>query len=189
MAVRQHEEAPQPIEPDHRAKEISISLPAVGADLIAGDYEKVIASLSNHEDHLSPEFHAPLSWAYVMQGNALFEQAKLKRGEEADRLFALTAEKYQAALRIKPDMPDALYNWGTALLEQAKLKRGEEASRLYSDARAVPELMYGLHLRFPWWAGASRAQMPYADVKTALGKSFSGPNRSRQEAVHITWHV
>jgi hypothetical protein len=35
-------------------------------------------------------------------------------------------------------------------------------------ARAVPEQMYGLHLSFPWWTGASQLQLPYIRVKTAI---------------------
>jgi hypothetical protein len=35
--------------------------------------------------------------------------------------------------------------------------------------RAVPEQMYGLHLRFPRWTGASQLQVPYIRVKTAIG--------------------
>ena len=37
--------------------------------------------------------------------------------------------------------------------------------------RAVPEQMYGLHLRFPWRAGASQVQAPYIRVKTAIARA------------------
>ena len=134
MAMRKHEQALQLTESEPKTGEMSISLPAVWSDLLAGDYEKVIASLANHEDCLSPEFRDPLSWAFVMQGNALSDQAKLKKGEEADRLFALAGENYQAALRVKPDMHEALNNWGNALSDQAELKEGEEADRLFALA-------------------------------------------------------
>ena len=66
-----------------------------------------------------------------MSGTALSEQAKTKSGGEADRLFRLAGEKYEAALKIKPDLHEALNNWGTALLEQAKTKSGVEADRLF----------------------------------------------------------
>ena len=54
--------------------------------------------------------------------------------EEADRLYALAGEKYQAALAIKPDDHEALNNWGSALSDQAKTKQGEEADRLFKLA-------------------------------------------------------
>ncbi len=55
-------------------------------------------------------------------------------GEEADRLFALAGEKYQAALVIKPDNDGALNNWGNALCDQAQTKTGEESDRLFKVA-------------------------------------------------------
>src|SRR3989339_157783 len=76
---------------------------------------------------LTPELLELASWAYIMQGNSLSEQAKTKTGEDADRLFALAGEKYQAALKIKPDKDEALNSWGIALYDQAKTKTGEDA--------------------------------------------------------------
>jgi hypothetical protein len=135
QAIRQHEEVSQLVEHETRTKEISVSLPTVLSDLMVGDYEKVIASLSQHEDHLSPEFRDPLSWAFVMQGNALSDQAQRKEGAEADQLFTLAGEKYQAALTFKPDKHEALNNWGNALLNQAQRKEGAEADQLLSEAK------------------------------------------------------
>ena len=43
-------------------------------------------------------------------------------------------EKYQAALEVKPDYQEALYNWGGLLIEQAKRAGGEEAARLFAAA-------------------------------------------------------
>jgi tetratricopeptide (TPR) repeat protein len=67
-------------------------------------------------------------------GVALSEQAKQKTGAEADSLFALAGEKFEAALRIKPDKRESLNNWGNALLEQAKQKTGAEADQLFALA-------------------------------------------------------
>ena len=102
--------------------------------LIAGDYEGVVAFRKQYEEDPSSELADPLSWGYVLQGNALLDQEKTKTGEEADRLFALAGEKYQAALEIKPDKHDALNNWGVALFDQAKTKTGEEADGLFTRA-------------------------------------------------------
>src|SRR5437762_11971915 len=67
-------------------------------------------------------------------GLALLLQGNMKRGEEADKLVALAGEKFAAALKIKPDMHDALNNWGAALVAQAQTKIGEEADKLLTLA-------------------------------------------------------
>ena len=48
-------------------------------------------------------------------GVALYEQAKTKAGEDADRLFEEASRKFAEALRLKPDSPKAFNNWGFAL--------------------------------------------------------------------------
>jgi NAD-dependent SIR2 family protein deacetylase len=101
--------------------------------LLEGKYEEVI-SIQARDVAKSRELEDPIAWAYVGQGNALFEQAKTKTGEEADKLFTLAGKKYAAALEIKPDIHEALNNWGNALFEQAKTKTGEEADKLFTLA-------------------------------------------------------
>ena len=78
---------------------------------------------------------SPFHGALHNWGIALCCQAETKTGEEADRLFALAGEKYQAALKIKPDKYEALNNWGNALFRQAKTKTGEEADRLFAQSK------------------------------------------------------
>ena len=102
--------------------------------LMKGNYDEVIASLSVKVKDLTPELAELASWSYIMQGNSLSDQAKIKKGKEADQLFILAGEKYQAALKIKPNDHEALYNWGNILFNQAKTKTGEEADRLYALA-------------------------------------------------------
>ena len=46
---------------------------------------------------------------------------------EAYALYERAIEKCEATLRIKPDMHEALRNWGAALAGQAMTKTGEEA--------------------------------------------------------------
>jgi hypothetical protein len=76
-----------------------------------------------------------LSNCYLDWGNALLGLARQKSGDEADRLFKLADEKYEAALRIKPDKHEALNNWGNTLGAQAKQKSGDEANGLFKLAR------------------------------------------------------
>ena len=84
----------------------------------------------------SPKFtKVEVSNCYLDWGNALVGLAKQKSGDEADRLFKLAGEKYEAALRIKPDKHEALNNWGNMLCDQAKQKSGDEANGLFKLAR------------------------------------------------------
>ena len=100
--------------------------------LMKGNYDEVIALLSENAKDLTPELAELASWAYIMQGYSLTEQAKTKTGEKAECLYAQAVEKYQAALQIKPDTYEAFSNWGNALASQAKTKTGEEADRLFA---------------------------------------------------------
>jgi Tfp pilus assembly protein PilF len=104
-------------------------------DYMAADYDKVTAQFPVSGAAVPTELSDTVSWAFVAQGNAFSDQAKTKSGAEADRLFDLAGEKYEAALKIKPDKHEALNNWGNALLEQAKTKSGVEADRLFDLAR------------------------------------------------------
>ena len=67
-------------------------------------------------------------------GSALSDLAKTKEGDDAEQLFSLAFEKYEAALKIKPDKHEALYNWGLALSDLAKTKEGDDAEQLFSLA-------------------------------------------------------
>ncbi len=124
--------------------------PASPLSQAVGDGLLVLASVNLHSKlpdlalaHLDEaERHgvsqAMSDWLPTLRGDALAEQAKLKGGSpEADRLFGEAGAKYQEALRIKPDLHEALNNWGNALLEQAKLKGAtSEADRLFGEAGA-----------------------------------------------------
>jgi Tfp pilus assembly protein PilF/putative intracellular protease/amidase len=97
-------------------------------------FQQVFDSYSGKIDSLDENDRNLVAWAAVMWGNALFDQAGLKRGEEAEIFFAQAGEKYAAALTIKSDMHEVLYNWANVFLEQAKLKQGEEAEALFAQA-------------------------------------------------------
>ena len=102
---------------------------------LAGDYDAVIAMQPEDAKLLGPELSDTLAWAYIMQGNALWEKGgDAASKEEASRLFAAAAEKYRAALELEPDSHEALYNWGLALDSQATLASGDEAINLLAQA-------------------------------------------------------
>jgi tetratricopeptide (TPR) repeat protein len=102
--------------------------------LLAGAYESVLEFRKEYDRAPTPELGDPLSWAYLMQGNALSEKAKTTVGEEADRLFSDAAEKYQAALAIKPNMAEALNNWGNAIADRARRTKGAAVDSLFEEA-------------------------------------------------------
>jgi tetratricopeptide (TPR) repeat protein len=104
--------------------------------LLAGAYESVLTFRAEYDKNPSPELGDPLSWAYIMQAGAYSEQAKTSSLQEADRLFSQVFEKYQAALTIKPNMVQALNNWGNALSDWARMKisEGAEADLLFAEA-------------------------------------------------------
>jgi len=104
------------------------------SDLMKEDYEKVIALQTKYPGSMHPELMDEISWAYVMQGNHLLDEARTKTGEEVDALFKEAGEKYAEALKIKPDKHEAFYNWGNALVTWARTKTGEEANALFKEA-------------------------------------------------------
>ncbi|WP_165742046.1 TPR end-of-group domain-containing protein [Candidatus Thiosymbion oneisti] len=132
-AIARYEEGSEPVPAEQDAEQRRSQRSAVAAQtrFLAGDYAKASEIAA---DTPGEEMKGLDAWAHVMEGNDLSEQAETKRGAEADGLFAAAIEKYQAALAIKPDLHQALYNWGTALYRQAKTKRGAEADRLFAAA-------------------------------------------------------
>jgi tetratricopeptide (TPR) repeat protein len=101
-----------------------------------GQFEEAVEEFSSRMDRssISDEDKDIAAWSFIMLGNLLSEQAQRASGEEAARLFAAAAEKYQAALTVKPDKHEALNNWGNLLSAQAQQASGEEAARLFTAA-------------------------------------------------------
>ena len=102
--------------------------------LLAGAYEKVLEYRNEYDREPTPELAGPLSWAYVMQGNALSAKAKTLTGDEAERLFLEAESKYQLALGIKPNMAEALNNWGNAIADRARRRKGQDVDQLFAEA-------------------------------------------------------
>ena len=106
-----------------------VSLPEL---FMKGQFGQAADQFLSRADNTSSEDREIAAWSSIMQGNALLKQAKGASAGTATGLFVAAGEKYQAALTIKPDRREALYNWGILLFEQAKRAGGEEAARLFA---------------------------------------------------------
>jgi len=127
-------------------------------DLMSGELQKTIPDQPNKPAGVSLPRAEPYAWAYITQGNQLVDVAKQKTGEEADTLFERACAAYQAALKIKPDMHEALNNWGNALSDQAKTKSPPQSDELYAQAfakyEAVLKIKPNLHEALNNWGAA-----------------------------------
>jgi tetratricopeptide (TPR) repeat protein len=93
--------------------------------LMEGDWKKAIAL--HEENYFKAESEKQsVAWAYTMRGNELLDSAKLQNDEV---LFRESFAKYAAALKLKPNLHEALNNWGNALQELAKIKTDEALFR------------------------------------------------------------
>ena len=143
---------------------------AATALLMAGKYGDLHRLAEALGDEMSPPVRDVIAWSHIEQGTALSAQAKTKSGEAADALFAAAGEKYAAALAIKPDMHEALNNWGNALSDQAKTKSGEAADALFAAAgekcAAALAIKPDMHEALNNWGNALSAQ-----AKTKSGEA------------------
>jgi tetratricopeptide (TPR) repeat protein len=102
--------------------------------LLTGNFKAIIEMEPEFAKTPTSELADLISWGYVLAGNKISLEAETNSKEEADRLWALAGEQYEAALKIKPDRHEALYNWGSTLDDQARTKSGEEADQLWGLA-------------------------------------------------------
>ena len=68
-------------------------------------------------------------------GLALYDQAQIKRGTEAQELYQAACEKYSATMALAPNKPDVINDWGAALMGQAGLVTGDASAALYRQAQ------------------------------------------------------
>ena len=117
-------------------KELPDAVVAAATELVmSGQYREALAFAKIYERLKTPQLGDMLAWAHTMLGNQLVERASRESDPEkaVELLFDSEAE-YDSALKIKPGMHEALYNWGVVLSDQAKTKTGEEADKLYAQA-------------------------------------------------------
>ncbi len=137
--------------------------------IISADYDKDrIEKLESQAQVLNDDgVNDNLSVLLNNWGNNLGKVANLKSGEEVEKLYQQTFEKYQRATDIYTRNHHAYYNWGTALGKLAKLKTGEKAERLYQQAiekyRKATDIKPDDHQAYYNW-GVSLGDL--ADLKT-----------------------
>ncbi len=102
--------------------------------MASGEYEAVWQQYNAKAKELDSDGRNLLAWAAVQVGNAHADQASEKHGDDAYALFAQAGEKYAAALAIKPDMHEALNNWGNIITEKVNTKRRDVADALFAQA-------------------------------------------------------
>jgi tetratricopeptide (TPR) repeat protein/NAD-dependent SIR2 family protein deacetylase len=101
--------------------------------LLSGKYEEVL-SLFRATANPSEELRDAAAWSLISQGNALSDPAGGETGSASSDALEAAVEKYEEALRINPDLDDALYNWGNALYAQARTRHGAEAESFWQAA-------------------------------------------------------
>ena len=107
---------------------------------------------------LSGEARSVLAWRFVEQGVALSKEANVLTGSEQRAEFAKAYEKYAEALEIKPDLHEALNNWGAALSEEAQVLTGSEQrakfAKAYEKFAAALEIKPDMHEALYNWGNA-----------------------------------
>jgi tetratricopeptide (TPR) repeat protein len=103
--------------------------------MLVGDWEAAIALQGQCTSENDKEL---LAWAFTMRGNIL---SYLANQNQDETLFQTSFEKYATALKIKPDMFEAMNNWGFAISQLARLMKDEKlfqsSFEKFSDALYV----------------------------------------------------
>ncbi|MBA3323167.1 MAG: tetratricopeptide repeat protein [Pyrinomonadaceae bacterium] len=125
----------------------------------AGEYGRVAALRPKFERSRTPEFAYLLSWAYLMQADALACKAASKHEAEANRLIEQSIERIEAALQVSPDMSDAYIKLGAVFRD---LGRHEDALASYDRAVALDKDDYEA------WANRAVTLINLGKVEDAL---------------------
>ncbi|MCH8622541.1 hypothetical protein [Undibacterium sp. TS12] len=109
--------------------------------LLAGKREEVLQLYQAIAEPDSKQKEAA-AWALVEIGDTLLESLKDETGTstgEIAKLFLSISEKYSQALAIKPDMHEALNNWGTALHKEATMLSSTDRAQASSKWQLAAE--------------------------------------------------
>ncbi len=98
------------------------------------------------------------AWAYTSKGITLARQADELQGNQRADKFTEARKKFAQALKIKPDIHEALYNWGVSLLKEAnglqrepRLAKLAKAGEKFSQALKIKP---NYHQAFRSWGSA-----------------------------------
>jgi tetratricopeptide (TPR) repeat protein len=113
------------------------------------------AVLSNNPADIDIDENTPAeiaAWALVEIGNKHFEAAE-KTNSISE--YEKTAQQYEAALKIKPDMHEALNNWGNALSGLAKLQNAPDLFKAsFAKYEAALKIKPDKHVTLYNWGNA-----------------------------------
>jgi tetratricopeptide (TPR) repeat protein len=152
------------------------------------NFDELKAIQTKLENSKDEEILKYYSYALNSCGIKFTELARIKEGEEADRLSNESFEKYNRAVEIKKDLHEAFYNWGTALYDLAMKKEGEEADKLFNESfekfnRAV-EIKKDKHEAFNNW-GLALSDLANKKEGTEADKLFNESFEKFNRAVEI----
>jgi tetratricopeptide (TPR) repeat protein len=108
---------------------IRVARQALPTSIKSHKFESVYLHYAAAAHRLPDRHEAIIAW-----GTALLEEARIKRGDEADKLWTAAEEKFREAARIKPDDHEGLNNWGTLLFDRALTKSGTDAQAMLEQA-------------------------------------------------------
>lgn len=135
-AIEEYEKEQAPGSTSTPEQESQQRVRAIEEEMLAGRYQEAVNLVPERAENIPPELAEISAWACINWGNTISEQAKTRRGEEADKLFLESYRYYTRAAEIKCDLDAAYYNWGEVLTEHAELKTGDVADELYEEACA-----------------------------------------------------
>jgi tetratricopeptide (TPR) repeat protein len=98
------------------------------------DSDKISKAESEAEKLKDAELTHLLAELYYDWGVGIIKNVNNKDEEELNQIYQLSSEKYQRAIKFKPDMFESFNNWGNNLCYLAKSKTGEEADSLFQQA-------------------------------------------------------
>ena len=138
---------------------------------------------------LSEEARRLAAWAYVAQGNNLADEALRLSGTARAEKFAEAGKKYVLALKIKPAMHEALYNWGAALAEEAETLAGSARAEKFAEARKKYALALkikpDMHEALSNW-GAALTEEAETLAGSARTEKFAEASKKSVSYTHLT---
>jgi Tfp pilus assembly protein PilF/NAD-dependent SIR2 family protein deacetylase len=103
--------------------------------LMSGDNKATLNFINKNKiAHGSPEFLDIEAWAFIGQGIHFSNLAKTQSGAKQQATFKLADDKYQQAIKVKPDRHEAFYNWGITLADLAQTQRGAKQQATFKLA-------------------------------------------------------